>query len=302
MDEEQGKQADGISLVCSDVWFDDGTVVLQVEKTLFRVYRGVLAAQSSIFRDTFAIPQPPTQEKYDGCPLILLHDSPEDMRLFLMATHDAGYFANTPVDGIMTLSSLLRLATKYEVEHLRMRMISILTTIYPASLTAWLEREPPAGYVESTEDDFLALRLAGEQHILRILPGIYYECCSYSTTQLLETLHISLADKRKCLAIRDVFEEYWCRRIYDFLFRRPESCAEPSACGGRQLKWLEYYGLPSVAEVLGSDFDWNSWRMCTACVKAAKKSFYERRTAFWEALPTMLKLGTWEELISASVE
>jgi hypothetical protein len=74
-----------------DVWFHDGTVVLQAESALFRVYRGVLAAQSPIFRDTFAIPQPPTQDTYDGCPLVLLHDSPEDLKLFLLAIHDAGY-------------------------------------------------------------------------------------------------------------------------------------------------------------------------------------------------------------------
>ncbi|KAJ7735564.1 hypothetical protein DFH07DRAFT_753823 [Mycena maculata] len=75
------------SLVRSpDVWFE----VLQAETTLFRVYRGVLAAQSPIFRDTFAIPQPPTQETYEGCPLVVLHDSASDLRHFLTATHDAG--------------------------------------------------------------------------------------------------------------------------------------------------------------------------------------------------------------------
>ncbi|KAJ7167231.1 hypothetical protein C8R43DRAFT_984555 [Mycena crocata] len=42
----------------TDVWFDDGTVILQAEQTLFRVYRGVLAAQSTIFRDMFSISQP----------------------------------------------------------------------------------------------------------------------------------------------------------------------------------------------------------------------------------------------------
>jgi hypothetical protein len=30
----------------TDVWYDDGTLVLCAEDTLFRVYRGVLAAQS----------------------------------------------------------------------------------------------------------------------------------------------------------------------------------------------------------------------------------------------------------------
>ncbi|KAJ7721648.1 hypothetical protein DFH07DRAFT_760334 [Mycena maculata] len=68
-----------------DVWFEDGTVVLQAQATLFRVYRGVLAAQSSILRDTFAIPQPATRDTYEACPLVVLHDSASDLRHFLTA-------------------------------------------------------------------------------------------------------------------------------------------------------------------------------------------------------------------------
>ncbi|KAJ7605448.1 hypothetical protein DFH06DRAFT_1252854 [Mycena polygramma] len=41
-----------------DVWFEDGTVVLRAEQPLFRVYRGILAAQSpTIFKDTFDMPK-----------------------------------------------------------------------------------------------------------------------------------------------------------------------------------------------------------------------------------------------------
>ncbi|KAJ7652409.1 hypothetical protein DFH06DRAFT_923835, partial [Mycena polygramma] len=113
-----------------------------------------VAAQSPIFRDAFSIPQPATQEKYEGCPLLVLHDSAADLRLFLLATHDAGRvpltstviqlcfelivrirsLMNTPVDGMATLSALLRLSTKYDVGHIRSRVIVILQTLYPSSL------------------------------------------------------------------------------------------------------------------------------------------------------------------------
>ncbi|KAJ7642455.1 hypothetical protein DFH06DRAFT_928666, partial [Mycena polygramma] len=96
-----------------------------------------VAAQSPIFRDAFSIPQPATQETYEGCPLLVLHDSAADLRLFLLATHDAGRLIvrirslmNTPVDGMATLSALLRLSTKYDVGHIRSRMIVILQTLY----------------------------------------------------------------------------------------------------------------------------------------------------------------------------
>ncbi|KAF8193928.1 hypothetical protein K438DRAFT_1969224 [Mycena galopus ATCC 62051] len=281
------------------VWFDDGTVVLQAEKTLFRVYRGVLAAQSPIFRDTFAIPQPPTQDTYDGCLLVILHDSPEDLRIFLKAIHDAGYFVNTPVDGIQTLSSLLRLATKYDVEHIRIRMISILTAIYPSSLTGWLEREPPAGYAERRLDDFLALRLAVDHNILPVLPGIYYDCCLYPNATILNNAHISLAEKIKCIEAQDTFDSHWCSHVYDFLFARPETCLSPSGCALRQLRWLKQNRQPEITQVV-DEFYWNGWDMCTECTIVAKRSFHKKRSSFWETLPTLFELGTWEELLSNS--
>lgn len=43
----------------ADVWYDDGNVVLAAENQAFRVYSGILAQQSQIFADMFAIPQPP---------------------------------------------------------------------------------------------------------------------------------------------------------------------------------------------------------------------------------------------------
>lgn len=75
---------------CSDVWFDDGNVVLVAENTLFKIYRGTLKAQSPLFEDLFALPQQESEqlEKYEDCPLIHLHDSAADMRIFLKAMID----------------------------------------------------------------------------------------------------------------------------------------------------------------------------------------------------------------------
>jgi hypothetical protein len=72
----------------SDPWFNDGTVVLQVAETQFRVYRGILSAHSLVFRDMFAMPQPAGgEELVDGCSVVHMHDSVEDWRLVLKALH-----------------------------------------------------------------------------------------------------------------------------------------------------------------------------------------------------------------------
>lgn len=75
----------------TEFWFEDGTVVLRVENTLYRVYRGLLASRSTVFHDTFSIPQPAEErEEIDGCPVLQLHDKEEDFTWFLKAFHHRG--------------------------------------------------------------------------------------------------------------------------------------------------------------------------------------------------------------------
>ncbi|KAJ7104978.1 hypothetical protein C8R44DRAFT_715631 [Mycena epipterygia] len=278
-----------------DVWFDDGTVVLQAETTLFRVYRGVLAAQSPIFRDTFAIPQPPTQDTYEGCLLIVLHDSPDDLKEFLLAIHDAGYFFNHPVSGIETLSAMLRLSTKYDVEHIRSRMISILTTLYPSSISAFLNRKPPAGYVEMDEDDFIALKLALCCDILVVVPAILYECCRYPATALLSA-DISLADKKKCVDAVQSFMDNTCRTAHSFLFEGPATCTDSLRCDRHRLRWIRHNGLPQFRKIFARDFSWNSIKLCENCTAVGKEHFSVQRAAVWDSLPDIFDLPSWEVL------
>ena len=53
-------------------WFDDGSVVLQVENTQFRVHRSILASHSTVFEDLFQVPQPESDKSdwVDGCPIV----------------------------------------------------------------------------------------------------------------------------------------------------------------------------------------------------------------------------------------
>ncbi len=62
-------------------WFDDGSVVLQVENTQFRVHRSILASHSTVFKDLFQVPQPESDKSdwVDGCPIVCMSgDTAED--------------------------------------------------------------------------------------------------------------------------------------------------------------------------------------------------------------------------------
>jgi len=78
-----------------DLWFSDGSVVLKAESTLFRVHKSQLARRSLFFRDLFSLPQPASDTvgldgTLGGCPLLVLHDSAEDLSNLLKALYDGG--------------------------------------------------------------------------------------------------------------------------------------------------------------------------------------------------------------------
>ena len=73
--------------VCEDLWFEDGNIILETGDTRFRVYRGVLVKNSSVFRDILSIPQSSNEELLDGLPVVRVHDSSEDMTSFLGALY-----------------------------------------------------------------------------------------------------------------------------------------------------------------------------------------------------------------------
>lgn len=79
-----------------DLWFHDGNLILKAENTLFRVYSGFLAARSSVFRDMFSFPPPEEgNAKLDGCHIVVLYDSAEDLTYFLRAIFDSRYVHST---------------------------------------------------------------------------------------------------------------------------------------------------------------------------------------------------------------
>lgn len=71
-----------------DPWFDDGNIILQAEGKQFRVFRGILAASSSVFGDMFTIPQPTDEKLVGGCPVVHLSDTAEDLHHVLKALFD----------------------------------------------------------------------------------------------------------------------------------------------------------------------------------------------------------------------
>ena len=46
----------------AELWFPDGSIVLQAEAIYFKIYAGILSQASPVFRDMFSLPQPPPSQ------------------------------------------------------------------------------------------------------------------------------------------------------------------------------------------------------------------------------------------------
>lgn len=53
----------------SEFWHDDGNIVIQIENTYFKLYRGQLSALSTLFADLLQDDGKPVGSKMNGCPL-----------------------------------------------------------------------------------------------------------------------------------------------------------------------------------------------------------------------------------------
>lgn len=69
-------------------WFEDGSVILNVESTSFCVHRSILCAQSAVFADMFSLPQLSTRDEQEGRPVVDMPDSAEDFARLLRAFYE----------------------------------------------------------------------------------------------------------------------------------------------------------------------------------------------------------------------
>lgn len=75
----------------TELWFDDGNIILVAEDTPFKVHRGQLSQRSQVFRDILLIPQPRVpdgSDVMDGVPLIHVSDTWKDLSYVLSALYN----------------------------------------------------------------------------------------------------------------------------------------------------------------------------------------------------------------------
>ncbi|KAJ7130383.1 hypothetical protein C8R44DRAFT_731912 [Mycena epipterygia] len=258
-----------------DLWFKDASLVFQAEGSLFRVYSGILAARSSVFRDMLAFPQPEPSpsDVLDGCPKIFLHDTASDVTAFFRAIFDSSFFVPPFVPPLDTLSGILRLSIKYDVDYLRQRCLHHLSDIYPTTLKDWdllgysrdiiNFRAPPKVYPV-----FQVLQLLREIDAPWLVPAIMYLGCSNPIQRI------------RCAA-----------------------CTAPAECNAALLqlsRWVaEDWAACRFPLEIWEDQDWDevTGELCHACVAQCRKMHAKARQEFWDRMPGIFGVDRgWDEL------
>ncbi|KAF7974950.1 hypothetical protein HWV62_11011 [Athelia sp. TMB] len=317
---------DVVDPVRSDVWYDDGNIVLQAQNTQFKVYRGILARSSPVFKDMFMLPQPPTEDTQlvEGCPVVKLFDSAEEVRYILRALSGQRLkvFPHNCKMSFAEFAAFLCLGQKYDIQELYLEAKRRLFALCPATLDAYpsFPQEFDWGEIEPPEGELMQLIILGRRAgLLSILPSALYEICMmYTTDGIIDgtttsdgsVIRLSHQDQLACLAgFRGAIygqAETSFRWIWDPEPLSP-NCATPQDCqrarrhiGGTMIS----ASSPIIALVLLDHIpvDETYLRICQACNEAAYASHLAGRIEFWERLPVMFGLPPWTELLKERKE
>ncbi|TRM55384.1 hypothetical protein BD626DRAFT_527591 [Schizophyllum amplum] len=281
-----------------DLWFDDGNIVIVAGSWSFRLRRGILAFQSSVFRDMFSLPPSGSQDVYDGCPLINVSDDPNDMEHFLKAVYFPQYFPPGISQEVEfgVLRAVLGLAQKFDVPFLRRRALCILSDAYSTDADGGRRDHPSL-------DCLLAeIALAREVNAIWLLPRLYYEV-SYADASDIIIGCQEASDKELrnsvlilCFAglqrIRAAFEP-------NFMINPASSCSSRAKC--TQRRWIAFgktFHLRDTPQLFFSysfteDVDSGA---CASCQVAIITDLHTRRKELWDAIPGFYGLLDWDRL------
>ncbi|KAF9034386.1 hypothetical protein BJ165DRAFT_1563754 [Panaeolus papilionaceus] len=304
-------------------WFDDGSLVLAAGNTMFRVHASLLSQCSTVFKDMFSVPQLPNstspEAMVEGCPVVHLHDSPEDVECILNAIYEYPYSNDaaspiTPMKFSM-VSAFLRLGNKYDIPHLRDHAVSRLRNEYPFAYSP----ESPyklRGYLELYKGRaFDVSCLAYNEGIFSLLPiTLHLITSSLTTKEILDGFTRPDGTKAvlpqpllyACILGKEKLRKVMCTESYKFLTQpTPPYCAQHTRCleSMRYLAkeiWQPFpdlrYALCYTWHMIRVDLASRDVKFCDDFSKKLSVLHQEGRKMVWEALPDIFGFQSWEEV------
>lgn len=293
-----------------ELWFEDDNLILRAENSLFRVSKGVLAARSSVFRDMLSFPQTDTdgEEHIEGCPVVRLHDTAADVTCFLRAIFDSGFFEPPPTKtDLATITGVLRLSHKYDVQYLRRRALQHLDTGYPTSLAVYEVSGAETFASDGLDDALRTIQVAAEVGATWVLPTAFYFLCYSDMRDILNAAQwarLAPVDQETTI-VSYTRQRIACPPVLPFL-RIPftEGCTALDACSAYRAAYLEDVGQWNISDPLGSYRDWTPFegRVCAYCLARSQEYHRRARKKLWDGLPGIYGLPPWDVLERLNAE
>ncbi|KAF7351124.1 hypothetical protein MSAN_01674900 [Mycena sanguinolenta] len=284
-----------MTITRSNIWYNDGSIVLQVTNTQFRVHWGVLRQHSSWFRD---FGNPPDQPIIDGCPILELRETSDvDVEYVLEALYDPHYLGQHVLP-LAAVGAMIRLGCQYGFKNL----------LDSANTTPLFNSRGYPTHITLEYQDFYSrfLMLGRETGMLSALPVVYLHVQQLGIANLVGGLFTegrTLApgapdDIRRCLIGREKLLTKQFQPDYPLGWLIPwPGCCE--ACASYLHAEYRRYMEERLVDALHV-FDTARWHglLCEHCYKHALKSNAAGRQKMWEELPAIFDLPEWDQLRS----
>ncbi|KAH9922101.1 uncharacterized protein B0H18DRAFT_1019106 [Fomitopsis serialis] len=197
-----------------ELWFSDGNLMLEANGHVFRIYQGLLAQNSEVFRDLFTTPRSTYVETFEGCRVFHLTDRPEDLRhLLRVVYHGNRYYRPDEQLDFATVAALVRLSHKYQIDHIRDTYLSRMKSCFCTEFETWVTVSRDGGSPVmkfGTADAISAVDIAHLTGAESMLPTALYSCCQLKAEHLISGCprpdgtveYLSPVDTMKCVDAR----------------------------------------------------------------------------------------------------
>ncbi|KAI1795289.1 hypothetical protein LXA43DRAFT_37169 [Ganoderma leucocontextum] len=286
-----------------EFWFDDGNIVLIAQHTGFRIFRTLLAAQSTVFADMFASSSSRSDETLDGCPVVHLTDSPNDLGhllRILLPTSPMCYITADPevVHSFDEVFAVVRLAHKYGIQSVQDHAIRALQEYhFPSEINNFFG--PPKKHIFVKSIHCIgAVNLARLTDTPLMLPTALYGC-SYVSGRLLSgwtredgTIeHLSTDDLKRCFDARIALgQEQALLPARLFSAVPPERCTSHRRCAPYIAKLVANVAVVEALVKKDALCDLSSVisqlnGMCGGCTQVLLERHRVERKRIWDTLP-----------------
>ncbi|KLO16690.1 hypothetical protein SCHPADRAFT_937718 [Schizopora paradoxa] len=297
------------------LWFLDGNVVLATDVYLFKVHKGVLSLQSTVFRDMFDLSNAvistdggneieSVQDTYEGVPLVtLVGDDGEDVAHLLRAVYEPRN--RTPLDVVV---ALLLLSAKYDFKGVWANVVVQISRQYPTHLQdydAVDNDDNPLFDVRRNGCPFTLLCAAFKANADVLLPILYFACSDFGMKSVIfETRENDTPSD--CVNTLLEGREELDRALNKFIWGLPELLRAALRGGRNQCNanppCVEAFPYSYLSDLISSDFNRTRGSFvadaylgpgCPNCKLLVKNAVETAREEYWEKVPSHFGCPEW---------